>query len=72
MFVDKIDELFQNASKYELEWCKMLKIRNPYVDNFPVHFSKKLPLFDGPAYRQYTEYNYVYDKLCVSKSQNKK
>lgn len=72
MFVDKIDELFQNASKYELEWCKMLKIRNPYVDNFPVHFSKKLPLFDGPAYRQYTEYNYVYDKLWVSKSQNKK
>lgn len=72
MIIKQIDEIFKNLAKYELEWCKSLKIRNPYVDNFNVHFSKKLPLFDGPAYRKYSEYQHVYDKLWVTQSQKKK
>ena len=72
MTTQNIDNLFKKAVKYEIEWCKFFKIRNPYVDNFNVHFSRKMPLFDGPAYRKYPQFRHVYDKLWVTKSQQKK
>ena len=71
MTTQNIDNLFKKAVKYEIEWCKFLKIRNPYVDNFNVHFSRKMPLFDGPAYKKYPAFQNVYDKLWVTKSQQK-
>ena len=54
------------------EWCKKMGFFNPYLDPFKNHLRGELPIYDGEAYRMYPQYNYVYDKLWVAKSQKLK
>ena len=53
----------------EEKWCDILKLHNPYSDNWNTLISKKVPDFDIQAYRRYKKYKFVYDKLWVAQSQ---
>ena len=54
----------------EKVWCKVLNIYNPYRDPWKVRVTKCIPDFDGQAYKQYPEHNFVYDKLFIARSQS--
>jgi len=58
--------------KKEDAWCKYMGYFNPYIDPFTHHLSNKLPFFDMAAYKRYPNYQFVYDKLWVIKSQGLK
>ena len=72
MVFNIIEEKIRKILKNEEKWCKTLKIRNPYLDSFKVHYTHKLPMFDGTAFKKYPEHAHIYDKLWVSKTQGKK
>jgi hypothetical protein len=42
---------------------------NPYIDGFTTHLTNKMPFFDKACYKRYPDYNFVYDKLWIVKSQ---
>lgn len=65
-----MESLYQNLMEYEENWCNMMGFFNPYIDPFEIPFSKKIPMFDKQAYNKNPHYNFVYDKLWVTKSQN--
>lgn len=54
----------------EATWCRILKLHNPYADNWNTLISKKVPDFDIQAFNKFKKYNFVYDKLWIAKSQN--
>lgn len=56
--------------KYDDIWCKYLKIFNPYLDPYKVHFTPELPMYDITAYNKYPKHNFVYDKLWIAKTQD--
>ena len=56
--------------KFEEQWCEYMGYFNPYIDPFETPLSHKVPVFDATAFNQNPNYNYVYDKLWVAKSQN--
>ena len=72
MVFNIIEEQIRKILKNEEKWCNTLKIRNPYLDSFPVHYTHNLPMFDSTAYKKYPEHAHVYDKLWVAKTQKKK
>jgi len=72
MVFNMIEEQIRKLLKNEETWCNTLKIRNPYLDSFPVHYTPNLPMFDSTAYKKYPEHAHVYDKLWVAKTQKKK
>jgi len=51
-------------------WCAALNIYNPYSDPWKRRLTKNIPDFDGQAYKQFPEHNFVYDKLFVARSQS--
>ena len=53
----------------EKSWCKLMGYFNPYIDPFKFHLTSNMPVYDGKAYKKYPEYNFVYDKLWIIKSQ---
>ncbi len=67
--MNNIQSNIQTMLKYEIPWCKFMGFFNPYVDPFEHFISKEIPDFDGQAFYKYTKYNFVYDKLWISKSQ---
>ena len=68
--MDTIISILKNISEYEEKWCQMMKIYNPYKDNFDLFLSNKIPYFDKIAYDKYKKYRNVYDKLWVAETQN--
>jgi len=58
--------------KFEDKWCNFIGIPNPYSDPFEVWFSPKIPMSDIKAYIVNPDFQYIYDKLWVAKSQNLK
>ena len=71
MVFDFIEKTIKKTMKYETKWCEKLKIRNPYIDPFKVHFTPSLPMFDGTAFKKYPDLAHIYDKLWVARTQNK-
>ena len=71
MVVDFIEKTIHNSLSYETTWCEKLRIRNPYIDPFQIHFTQKLPLYDMTAYNKYPDLAHIYDKLWIAKSQHK-
>lgn len=63
------DSYISTITSYEQSWCKFMGFFNPYVDPFKYFISKNVPDFDYQAFYKYKEYNFVYDKLWVVKSQ---
>lgn len=55
--------------QYEEKWCKLMGFFNPYIDPFTSHLTSNMPVYDGKAYEKYPDYNFVYDKLWIIKSQ---
>jgi len=65
-----VDTILNNITKYDNLWCKLLGIKNPYIDNYEYQLSKNIPMFDITAYKKYPKLNHLYDKLWIAKSQN--
>lgn len=65
-----MESFYQFLMKYDEKWCNTMGFFNPYIDPFDISFSRKVPMFDKKAYNQNPHYNFVYDKLWVTKSQN--
>ena len=59
--IDQVDKLY----------CQVLGIFNPY-SAMPNRLDKSFPRYDGTAFKKNPQYNFVYDKLFVAKSQNMK
>ena len=66
---EQLNPIIEKILSYEGEWCKNLKIYNPYNDPWPVKISKNMPDFDIQAFRKYRNHNFVYDKLYIAQSQ---
>jgi len=64
-----ISGVFNKLLQCEEKWCKLMSYFNPYIDPFKAHLTSNMPVFDGRAYEKYPEYNFVYDKLWIIKSQ---
>jgi len=64
-----ISRVFNKLLQCEEKWCKLMSYFNPYIDPFKAHLTSNMPVFDGRAYEKYPEYNFVYDKLWIIKSQ---
>lgn len=64
-----VDNILQKLSKYDNVWCKLLNIKNPYIDNYEYQLSRNIPMFDSVAYNKYPKLNHLYDKLWITKSQ---
>jgi hypothetical protein len=67
--MSELEQYLKSIVKYEIPWCKAMGFKNPYVDPFQTFISKKIPDFDYQAFTRYTNHNFVYDKLWVTKSQ---
>jgi len=65
-----IDSIFNKLIQYDKQWCNLLGIKNPYIDNYRYQLNNKIPMFDGIAYKRYPDLKYLYDKLWIAKSQN--
>ena len=66
---EQLNPIIEKILSYEGEWCKNLKIYNPYNDPWPVKISRNMPDFDIQAFRKYRNHNFVYDKLYIAQSQ---
>ena len=55
--------------KYENKWCETMNYFNPYLDPFENRLSSKMSYSDGEAYDNFPDYNWIYDKLVIAKSQ---
>jgi hypothetical protein len=64
-----ISEFIYKLLKYEEQWCKLMSYFNPYIDPFKAHLTSNMQIYDGKAYEKYPDYNFVYDKLWIIKSQ---
>jgi hypothetical protein len=64
-----ISNVITKLLQCEEKWCKLMSYFNPYIDPFKAHLTSNMPVFDGRAYEKYPEYNFVYDKLWIIKSQ---
>jgi len=64
-----ISKVINKLLQCEEKWCKLMSYFNPYIDPFKAHLTSNMPVFDGKAYERYPEYNFVYDKLWIIKSQ---
>ena len=64
-----ISSIINYILNYEEWWCTKMGYVNSYIDPFTHHLTNKMPMFDGKAYYKYPEYNFVYDKLWIIKSQ---
>lgn len=69
---DNISNFYKSLLRYDLRWCEMLNIKNPYDNPNNILFSDKVPIFDGQAAKLNKEYDYVYDKLWVANNQGLK
>jgi len=65
----ELEKYLKTIVRYEQPWCKAMGFYNPYLDPFDTFISKKIPDFDYQAFNKYRDYNFVYDKLWVAKSQ---
>jgi len=65
----ELEKYIKSITKYEEPWCKTMGFSNPYLDPFESFISKNIPDFDYQAFNRYTNYNFVYDKLWVARSQ---
>lgn len=68
-FIYMADALFKTLMPYETKWCNTMGYFNPYVDGFTTHLTNQMPFFDKACYKRYPDYNFVYDKLWIVKSQ---
>lgn len=62
-------DILKPLLQLEHTWCYFLNIYNPYTDPWSVRISKNIPDYDGPAFHKYYEYQFVYDKYWIAKSQ---
>lgn len=53
----------------DIKWCNFLNIKQIY-GNFPVNFISTIPQYDNPAFKSYPNYQFVYDKLFITQSQD--
>ena len=53
----------------DIIWCNFLNIKQIY-GNFPVNFLETIPQYDFGAFKSYPKYQFVYDKLFITQSQN--
>lgn len=67
--MSEIEKYLKTIVKYEVPWCRTMGFFNPYIDPFETFISKEIPDFDYQAFKKYTDHNFVYDKLWVTKSQ---
>lgn len=65
-----MEYIYKKILKYDNTWCKFMGFQNPYLDNISQNFTRKLPMFDRPAYNLHPKWNFVYDKLWVTESQS--
>lgn len=64
-----MSNVFKYLMKYEEKWCSTMGYFNPYLDNFTIHLTNKMPFYDKGCYERYPRFKYVYDKLWIVKSQ---
>jgi hypothetical protein len=62
-------DVFKYLMKYEKKWCSTMGYVNPYIDNFTIHLTDKMPFYDKECYDRYPRFKNVYDKLWIIKSQ---
>ena len=48
-----MEHIYKKILKYDNTWCKFMGFQNPYLDNISQKFTRKLPMFDRPAYNLY-------------------
>jgi len=61
--------LLAGLMKYDKRYSKAIGVFNPYVDAFDRRITKDMPEFDIQAHKAHPDYQFVYDKLYVAKSQ---
>ena len=64
--------ILNRIKKYDKKWCKLMNYDNVYISAFNYPLTAMIEPYDIGAYKKYPEYNHVYDKLWVAKTQNMK
>jgi hypothetical protein len=64
--------ILNRIKKYDKKWCKLMNYDNVYISAFKYPLTAMIEPYDIGAYKKYPEYNHVYDKLWVAKTQNMK